>query len=313
MAVSTKIIWAFVLTTIAGSLCLYAPSTHAAGAAKPKTTPKSTTTKIKPPPPWKPTTPTNYTPIGWVSAHGVASFTKPPRSNGFSDYLTLIYLPYNQLKFIASTTAREEWASGVFPFEDEPSRNWAFTKMTAEQAKNTTPKPSFIWGAPFHNVSIPTTDLSLALKSKDTAGTYLTSGSRPADDIALPRRMLIISNTPTTTRAQVLNFDETIFKTEGDQAVEGFDPMVLPTSTAFITARLYLGVKPDGKELVVYCSRAASPLEATLSLLNAGVPVENQLQVDGGLSTTCGYGLPGQYFVEPGRTLPLLMGAFPRK
>ena len=46
-------------------------------------------------------------------------------------------------------------------------------------------------------------------------------------------------------------------------------------------------------------------------MLAAGVPLENQLQADGGASATCAYNLPGQYFVEPGRTLPYLMGATP--
>jgi uncharacterized protein YgiM (DUF1202 family) len=44
-------------------------------------------------------------------------------------------------------------------------------------------------------------------------------------------------------------------------------------------------------------------------LLAAGVPVEQQLQADGGGSTACGYNLPGQFFVEPIRSLPVLMGA----
>ncbi len=39
------------------------------------------------------------------------------------------------------------------------------------------------------------------------------------------------------------------------------------------------------------------------------MPVENQLEADGGGSASCGYNLPGQYFVEPMRTLPLMMGA----
>ena len=45
------------------------------------------------------------------------------------------------------------------------------------------------------------------------------------------------------------------------------------------------------------------------ALIIAGIPVEHQLQADGGGSASCGYNLPGQFFVEPVRTLPLLMGA----
>ena len=50
-------------------------------------------------------------------------------------------------------------------------------------------------------------------------------------------------------------------------------------------------------------------MEASNALVAAGVPVSQQLQADGGGSAACGYNLPGQFFVEPTRMLPLLMGA----
>jgi rhodanese-related sulfurtransferase len=262
---------------------------------------------------WKPQTPEGYRSIKWTSARGVASFMKAPTSTaGFIDYLTLVYLPYNEIRLIASSTPRIEWASGTPPLDNEAIRNWAFTKMVTDQAKDANPKATFFWDMPFHNVTLNPTDLSFALKSKDKQGTYLTSGSRPEEDMLEPRRLLIINNK--TGLATTTIFDETIFKTsKADQIFEGFDPTVVPRGSATTTARLYIGVKPNGKEIVVYCSRGASPSEASDALLAAGVPLEGQVQADGGNSTTCGYNLPGQYFVEPGRMLPHLMASFPKK
>jgi Bacterial SH3 domain. len=59
----------------------------------------------------------------------------------------------------------------------------------------------------------------------------------------------------------------------------------------------------------VYCSQSATVKEASDALIAAGVASEKILEADGGASATCGYNLPGQFFVEPTRTLPLLMGA----
>jgi hypothetical protein len=262
--------------------------------------------------PWKPKTPEGYKPIKWTNAYGVSTFMKAPSSTGFIDYLTLVYLPYNQIQLISSPTPRIEWASGTPPLDDEAIRNWAFTKMVTEQAKEANPKATFFWDMPFHNVTLNPTDLSFALKSKDKQGAYLTSGSRPEDDMLEPRKLLLINNK--TGLATTTIFDENIFKTsKADQIFEGFDPMVVPRGSATTTARLYIGVKTNGKELVVYCSRGASPTEASGALLAAGVPLEGQIQADGGNSTTCGYNLPGQYFVEPGRMLPHLMATFPKK
>jgi rhodanese-related sulfurtransferase len=119
--------------------------------------------------------------------------------------------------------------------------------------------------------------------------------------------MLIIDNVSGT--AHISDFDEKTFINSGDQAVEGFGPFVTTKGTDAGTARLFLGTRAEGKELVVYCSRGATPEEARNALIAADVSVENQLQADGGTSATCAYNLPGQYFVEPARTLPYLMGA----
>jgi uncharacterized protein YgiM (DUF1202 family) len=74
-------------------------------------------------------------------------------------------------------------------------------------------------------------------------------------------------------------------------------------------SRLFLGVSSSSQELIIYCSNLATVKEASDALIAAGVPLEHQLEADGGGSASCGYNLPGQYFVEPARTLPLLMGA----
>jgi len=120
--------------------------------------------------------------------------------------------------------------------------------------------------------------------------------------------MLIIDNEKST--AQITDFDENVFLASGDQAVEGFAPFAIANDDGDGSARLFVGVRANGKELVIYCSRGASPQEASDSLLAADVPIENQLQADGGASATCAYNMPGQYFVEPGRMLPHLMGAY---
>ncbi len=298
-------------------------------------------TTAKPAPAWKPTTPEGYKPITWASARGVATFMKAPTGNGYLDYLTVVYLPYNQVKFVASTTPKLDWGMGRTPFDfllseelsdatvsstvtsttsvasttstasiatTTPVHDWAFAKMMVENTKDNNPGVKFFWNVPFFNVEIPTTDLSMSLKSVDALGAYITSGSRPDNDVAQPRKMLIVNNLSGT--STIKDFDENTFVSDGDQAVEGFDPTIA-VKGAGSDARLFLGVKPGGKELVVYCSQGATPVEATEALVAAGVPVENQLQADGGSSATCAYNMPGQYFVEPGRTLPHLMGAQP--
>lgn len=270
----------------------------AATAAKPVT-----------PATWKPKVPEGYVPITWAKARGVASFIKIPNDGGFLDYLTFIYLPYNQIKFISSSTPRTEWGLSKLPLVDESIKNWAFGRMVVEKAKAANPSAQFMWDVPFFNITIPTTDLSLALKSSDSSSTYKTSGSRPENDVAKARRLLIIDNE--AGKGKIIDFEQDAFANEGDQAVEGFSPLSLPSVSSETTARLFLGIRPGGNELVVYCSRSASAAEASSALLAAGVPVENQLHGDGGLSTTCAYNLPGQYFVEPGRSLPHLMAAFP--
>lgn len=284
----------------------------------------------KPTPEWKPTTPSGYTPITWAKARGVASFTKAATSNGHSDYLTMIYLPYNQVNFISSSTPPVSWGPAQPPFisttdvavttntssplvATDTIQDWAVSRMVAEQMKIDHPDMHFFWNVPFFNITASTTDLSLSLKSTNTSGTtYITSGSRPSIDMAEDRRMLIINNN--TASGQISEFDETIFtsSTLGDQAVEGFSPFTAKSDGVGVaTARLFIGIKPEGKELVIYCSQSASTQEASDALLTAGVPIENQLQADGGHSAACAYNLPGQYFVEPGRTLPYLMGATP--
>lgn len=258
---------------------------------------------------WKPKTPEGYVPISWVKAIGVASFAKAPSGNGHLDYLTFIYLPNNQIKFVVSSTPRVDWGPGKGPFDSELVRDWAFPKMGVEQAKKANPNLQFMWNVPYFNTTLATTNLSLALKSTDASSTYITSGSRPDKDINQDRRMLIINNMAGT--GQITDFDEAIFiSTSSDQAVEGFSPFVTYKGTDVGTARLFLGIKPGNKELVIYCSQGASPQEASDALVAAGVLVENQMQADGGTSATCAYNLPGQYFVEPGRMLPHLMGAF---
>ncbi len=276
---------------------------------------------------WKPATPAGYRPITWASARGVATFMKAPANNGYLDYLTFVYLPYNQVKFVASSTPKLDWGAPRTPFDTfgelnlsavsastSPAnasttiRDWAFAKMMVENMKDANPGMKFFWNVPFFNVEIPVTDLSMGLKSEDKNGPYITSGSRPDFDMAQPRRMLIVDNLSGT--SSIRNFDGEAFINEGDQAVEGFDPTIT-VKGAGSDERLFLGVKPGGKELIIYCSQGATPMEASAALLLAGVPVENQLQADGGSSATCAYNLPGQYFVEPGRALPHLMGAQP--
>ncbi len=259
---------------------------------------------------WKPTTPPGYTPLTWIKNRGIATFMKAPNGNGYIDFMTSVYLPYTQVGFITSSTPKQDWGPGKPPLEaTDTIHDWAFPKMVVENAKAIHPHTKFFWNVPFFNVEIPITNLSLGLKSTDATSTYITSGSRPEIDSAQPRRMLIINNKTGT--SSISTFDEHVFINDGDEAVEGFDPTILFKGADPGVARLFLGVKPGGKELLIYCSRGATPNEASTALSEAGVPIENQLQADGGTSVTCASDLPGHYFVEPGRTLPHLMGATP--
>lgn len=258
---------------------------------------------------WTAATPDGFTELTWAKARGVTTFFKAQKGNGYIDYLTVIYLPYAQVKLIASTTPQTVWGDTPAPFSLPAVSNWVFPKMVVEQTKIQNPEAQFIWNMPFFNITGTSTDLSLALKSTLGPNPYITSGSRPTWDIAQNRKMLIVDNKTAT--AQIADFDAETFLSSGDQAVEGFAPTVTAKSDNDGIARSFVGVRADGKELVVYCSRGASPEEARNSLLAAGVPIDNQLQADGGASATCAYNLPGQYFVEPGRTLPHLMAAYP--
>lgn len=289
---------------------------------------------------WKPATPDGYTPITWAKAPGIATFFKAPSGNGSIDFITRIYLPQNQIGFISTSSIPLDWgvadpnftaditvpepviastttADPLTAASTTPDaagaggfHNFAFTRLVAEAAKQTAASAKFIWNAPFFNITNHISDLSMAIKSTTGTTTLITSGSRPAADMAKERHMLIINNQ--TASAIIENFDPAIFvsSSAGDQALEGFAPTVaINDEPSGAAARLFLGVSTSSKELVVYCSQWATIQEASDALLAAGVPPERQLEADGGGSATCGYNLPGQFFVEPIRMLPLLMGA----
>lgn len=255
--------------------------------------------------------PSEYTRIQWVGEPGITSYMRAPEYAGYIDYLTVIDLTKNQIKLMSTSTPRVYEGPAVEPFQGETAKNWLFNRSIAESLKKGNPEARFIWNAPFFNVDMRTTVLSLGIKSIDAQGEYISTGGRPTPDMAEARRMLIIDNK--TGKAKIADFDAEVFVNEGDQAVEGFHPLGSPSNRSVQAARVYLGVRSDGNELIVYCSNSASKEEASHALTNAGVPEEQQIQVDGGGSATCGYNLPGQYFVEPGRALPHLMGAFPMR
>jgi hypothetical protein len=297
---------------------------------------------------WKPATPEGYTPITWAKATGVASFFKAPSGSGALDFLTRIYLPQNQIQFIASTQSPSDWGpanasfvvnmptefstpsgtpatstdsqpvgtvTSITPTTVGPTggindfHNFAFPRFVAETGKTLASGAKFIWNAPFFNITLPTSDLSMAIKTTQDGKTLISSGSRPPFDMAAERRMLLVNNR--TGKANIQEFDADIFvgNTSGDLALESFAPDVGKSDGAG-TARLFIGVMPSKQEIVIYCSQSATIGEASRALTAAGVPVENQLQADGGGSSSCGYNLPGQYFVEPARILPVMMGAF---
>jgi hypothetical protein len=259
--------------------------------------------------------------------------------------LTRINLSQNQIQFIASSsTAPLDWGmpssnftTSVIVKESTPSmtgvatdtplitpktvtnnnavdnngfHNFAFARFVAESGKSVNSDAKFIWNAPFFNINLPTSDLSLALKTTVGGNPFISSGSRPDFDMANARKMLLINNR--TGKANIQDFDADIFvgTTSGDQGLEGFAPNVAKSDGGNgRTARLFIGVMPNKQEVVIYCSQYATVAEASNALGMAGVPVENQMEADGGGSASCGYNLPGQYFVEPNRTLPLMMGA----
>ncbi|OIO19989.1 MAG: hypothetical protein AUJ37_01030 [Candidatus Magasanikbacteria bacterium CG1_02_41_34] len=253
--------------------------------------------------------PSGYTPITWVGEPGIQSYMRAPQSAGYIDYITVIDLTKNQIMLMSTSSPRVYESPALSPFTDALTKNWLFARTVVETLKKGHPEAKFIWNAPFFNVEMSTTVLSMGLKSTDAEGPYINSGARIPSDMAQARRMLIIDNTAGL--AKIADFDEMVFVNEGDQAVEGFDPLGVSSNKAAQASRVYLGVRNDGKELVVYCSKSASNQEASNGLLSTGVLPEYQIQVDGGGSATCGYNLPGQYFVEPGRAVPHIMGAIP--
>ena len=264
---------------------------------------------------WKAVAPKGYTPITWASAPGIASFFKTPGNNGTIDYLTKIYLPQNQINFISATStpvnlnsANSDSKTNSDNISDYP--NLSFERLGAESAKTINPSVKFLWDAPFFNMKNFASDLSMAVKYAVGTSTVVSAGSRSVPDMALPRRMLIVNNE--SGKAVIKDFDSTFFidRKNGDLAIEGFAPTVNKSDSASAAAsRLFLGVSNDGQELLVYCSNLATIGEASQALTNAGISPDHQMEADGGGSTACGYNLPGQFFVEPIRTLPLLMGA----
>ena len=280
---------------------------------------------------WKPLLPDGYTAITWAKAPGIASFFKTPEDSGAIDFLTRIYLPQNQIDAIVSTNTPIELNpkvtitvsdsdnvasssvkvnSPVSSTDINDFPNLSFQRLGAEAAKGITPPVKFLWDAPFFNMRPQFSELSMAAKYLAGATTTITSGSRSIPDMAQARRMLIVNNQ--TGQAIIGDFDSAIFtdSKSGDLALEGFSPTVAKTDSAGGAAsRLFLGVSNDGKELVVYCSQLATVEEASNALTLAGVSADHQLEADGGGSAACGYNLPGQFFVEPTRTLPMMMGA----
>ena len=136
---------------------------------------KKSATKV-----WSAATPASFTPLSWAKARGIATFFKPQPGNGYLDYLTIIYLPYNQIKLIASSTPQTTWGQAQAPLDQPIVSNWVFNKVVTEQIKSKNADAQFIWNLPYFNVNGTTTDLSLALKTTFATSTYITSGSRPA-------------------------------------------------------------------------------------------------------------------------------------
>jgi len=266
---------------------------------------------------WKPLTPKGFIPITWAKAPGIASYFKAPADNGAIDFLTRIYLPQNQIDFIASTstplgTSSQSVATSSGSANDDISDlpNLSFQRLAAEAAKTISPAVKFIWDAPFFNLKPILSELSLAVKYSVGTTTAVSSGSRSVPDMAQSRRLLTVNNQ--SGQAAITDFDPAVFldNKNSDLALEGFNPSVLKTDSAGGGAsRLFLGVSVDGRELAIYCSQLATVGEASDALTAAGIPLDRQLEADGGGSAACGYNLPGQFFVEPTRSLPLLMGA----
>jgi len=280
-------------------------------------TTKTTTAK------YEPVIPKDFSSITWAKSLGINSYFKAPKDNGAIDYITRIYLPQNQINFIISKEPTDLGLTGInkntdtAPFGDEITpankninnfHNLSFERVTTEFAKSIDSSIKFIWDAQFFNMKNGSSDLSMAIKYSKDNKTTITSGSRSVVDMGKNRRMLIINNKNGT--AIIKDFDSATFVDDGDQALEGFSPMVEKSdSSNGAASRLFLGVSDDGKELIVYCSQLATIKDASNALIAAGVSIDHQLQADGGGSASCGYNLPGQYFVEPTRTLPILMGA----
>lgn len=255
--------------------------------------------------------PEKYIPLHWVKESGIETYMKVPENAGVIDYVTVIQLQNNEVVLVSSSTPRIYEGPAIAPFQNTDAQNWLFPRSHAEVMKQSSVEAKFVWNAPFFNIDMPNTVLSLGLKSVDAQGKYISTGGRPQNDMVEKRKMLLIDNASKT--AKILDFDESIFVSEGDQGVEGFDPFGSPSNKAGLAARVFIGVRAGGKELIIYCSRNASKEEASAALVAFGVSESEQIQLDGGGSATCGYNLPGQYFVEPGRALPHLMAALPRK
>ncbi len=253
--------------------------------------------------------PTDYSPITWASSPGIKTYFKTYPNAGYADFLTVIDLSINRIQLVTSNTPKVYESPGVAPFESDDANNWLFPRASAELLKANNPDAKFIWTGQFFNTNMATTVLSLAVKSEDMDGTYISTGGRPSNDMAERRRMLIIDNE--TGVANVTDFDHTQFTTAGDFAIEGFHPLGSPSSKRAQASRVYIGIRNNGSELVIYCSRSANKEEASAALLAAGILEERQMQVDGGGSAMCAYNLPGQYFVEPVRSLPHVVAAFP--
>jgi hypothetical protein len=113
--------------------------------------------------------------------------------------------------------------------------NFAFDRFVAEAGKVLASDAKFIWNAPFFNITLPTSDLSLALKSIVGTSTLVSSGSRPSFDMVNSRRMLLVNNR--TGRASVQDFDAEIFEMHHRNKVDAPSGTALSLGEAIANGR----------------------------------------------------------------------------
>lgn len=251
---------------------------------------------------WNPDPPTGFEELPNLREKGLRVYWAP---STYPDYLA--YINLREVRLASVLFEDKPQAKGQSPVPFNEFSSLLFPRGSVNDAERKVANGIFFFNTAFNNgdQKVDPTEISFSLKS----GSVRTGGTRPMINDGQQKFMLVIHNDLSV--AKVVPSDVAILRGDaGDQIVEGLGPLEVPPGTPQYAARVMVGVRPGGTEVVIYCSASASHDDAKLVLDAASVPADARVQLDGGSSATCGK--RGIYFPYSPRRLPAFMVAVPR-